>query len=56
VIPAIHRLVTLHIGGIGDVYLMIEQGAFATTERFGLESAKTYGSTPRLQRRRLRLG
>jgi hypothetical protein len=33
----LHRLVTQHISGIGDVYLMIEQGDFATAERFGLE-------------------
>lgn len=32
----LHRLVTQHISGIGDVYLMIEQGDFATAERFGL--------------------
>ncbi len=28
---------TQHISGIGDVNLMIEQGDFATAERFGLE-------------------
>jgi hypothetical protein len=33
----LHRLVTQHISGIGDVYLMIEHGDFATAERFGLE-------------------
>lgn len=33
----LHRLVTQHISGIGDVYLMIEQRDFATTERLGLE-------------------
>ena len=33
----LHRLATQHISGIGDVYLMIEQGDFATAERFGLE-------------------
>lgn len=33
----LHRLVTQHISGIGDVYLMIEQGDFATAERYGLE-------------------
>jgi len=29
----LHRLVTQHISGIGDVYPMIEQGDFATAER-----------------------
>jgi hypothetical protein len=33
----LHRLVTQHISGIGDVNLMIEQRDFATAERFGLE-------------------
>ncbi len=33
----LHRLVTQHISGIGDVHLMIEQRDFATAERFGLE-------------------
>jgi hypothetical protein len=34
---SLHRLVTQHISGIGDVNLMIEQRDFATAERFGLE-------------------
>jgi hypothetical protein len=33
----LHRLVTQHMSGIGDVYLMIEAGDFATAERYGLE-------------------
>lgn len=33
----LHRLVTQHMSGIGDVYMMIEAGDFATAERYGLE-------------------
>ena len=33
----LHRLVTQHISGIGDVTMMIEAGNFAEAERFGLE-------------------
>jgi hypothetical protein len=33
----LHRLVTQHVSGIGDINLMIEAGDFATAERYGLE-------------------
>jgi len=33
----LHRLVTQHVSGIGDVIPMIEAGDFATAERYGLE-------------------
>ena len=33
----LHRLVTQHISGIGDVTMMIEAGKFSEAERFGLE-------------------
>ncbi len=52
----LHRLVTQHISGIGDVYLMIERGDFAIAERFGLEFGEDIGCSTTLAGTPITLG